>query len=278
MTSAAIARSTVSLPLNSLVCDEDLQVRRTGLDRRVVERYRVIVRNADKGGQPLPAITVAVMKGMYVVVDGFHRHKAHELEKRTHIEAELVPVSSRAEALWLAAAGNLNHGKPLSQADKKAALSRFLSAKMHLRAPRNVSRQLKQQRPAPDVMSLREIANALGLSKSTTRLWMMTHHKKRYDDLYARVDTLPRNDGDELTPYLGYQGETAPLIARNALINAGAAVENLTGDDLSAFIGGLADLLRRTLECHGADTIQTALGAGWQKQWQFEPPPPEEDF
>lgn len=70
---------------------------------------------------------VAMVGGVPLVVDGWHRVAALRHIGRGRVEAEVVEAS-RDEALVLAMMANLRHGLPLKPREKGAAVRRALGA------------------------------------------------------------------------------------------------------------------------------------------------------
>lgn len=273
MTSAYAPMRTLSqLPLDALIRDEALQVRQKGLVPRTVEQYRVAVRHAQSGSAPLPPITVGRVGGLLYVVDGFHRTKAHELEGVSEIAAEVVELPTLAQAKWMAAEGNLTHGLPLQRQDRREAFKRFIRAGMHKHADIRVSRQMKSGRPAPDTMSLKEIAARVGISKSCARLWLIHDFPRVYRALYKCTDE-PRNDGADLVPYEPYREESPAALARQSLINLGAAIAQCSEGAIPEVVHGLAAIIDAIKERFGHEKLSAAYDAGWQDGWHHKPAP-----
>lgn len=90
------------------------------VDKETVQRYAESIEH-------LPPILVYELgDGTLLVADGFHRVAAHKLVGRDKIAA-IVRQGTRDEALVAAATANVTHGRPLSNADIKAAGRRLLS-------------------------------------------------------------------------------------------------------------------------------------------------------
>jgi len=115
-------------------------------DDAVIERYRVAL---DK----LPPITVA--RG-HVLVDGYHRWKAHEREHVPDIAADDLGDLSDIQILRESIARNAAHGQQLSAADKKR-LAREL--------------WLKHFAAKPCGERTHEIAALLSVSRDTVERW-----------------------------------------------------------------------------------------------------------
>lgn len=141
------------------------QIRDT--DPHTVTRYA----HALRAGAEFPPVKVALVAGVPVLVDGYHRAAAHERIGAPFIVAEVVEATE-AEARWLAAEANLRHGKPLKRAEVRRALAAFIKAGRY-RVP------AKGNRPAR-LLSLRDIAKALGgiVAHTTVRNWIQEDHPR----------------------------------------------------------------------------------------------------
>jgi len=148
----------VTVPLARIVVDERYQVRKKGTDPGTVQRYASVLRS----GRELPPVTLALINGVYVCVDGFHRIAAHRKAGRLEVQAVIITTANEREAQWLAAEANLSHGLPLKSGEVREAFRRYVKAAHH----RKGSARFK---------SYREVADDLGGLKShtTIRNWMM---------------------------------------------------------------------------------------------------------
>ena len=264
------------LPLSSLTVSDEMQVRQKKLNPSFVERYRTIIRGEDDGADRLPPITVAKLKDMYFVADGFHRRRAFELEGAVAIECIVVEVKTRAEALWLAAKGNLAHGLPLTNAEKRVAFRRFIRAGKHQQAQELDNEFKMRQRPRHNMMTLREIAAAIGTSPSSARRWMMEDFRRHFNKYYNRQHEGSVGSG-KLNKPDAYEGETAAMTAKDALVNLGSAIPHIsTGDDLIALTQGLAATIRQFTEAHGEEVLSELVGKEREGEaWMYRLP---EDF
>lgn len=145
---------TRKVRLRDLLLDRRFQVRRA-LDQGTINRYASIYKNE----APMPPIEVAVVKGVLVVTDGWHRVEALRSLGVAEVEARVEEMTDR-EALWRAARANLQHGLPLKAAEHRNVFRAYIRARQHLDG-----RRLK---------SYREIASDLGgvRSHQTISNWM----------------------------------------------------------------------------------------------------------
>lgn len=176
------------VPLSSLTIEPALQARNAHLDPTTVNRYRGTIKAAegDKGRIPFPPVTVARLGASLYLVDGFHRYAAHRDERVSSILAIVVEVGSVKEAQWLAAKGNLQHGKQLSNKEVREAFRRFVAAREHHKADPEASPKVMEQRPRPGVMTLGEIGAVFGKAKSTTLIWFKRDYPKEFNQLYCK--------------------------------------------------------------------------------------------
>lgn len=101
-----------------------------------------------------------------VVLDGIHRLKAHELAGLDEIEVEIVEDAGKF-LLLTAASLNSKHGKPLTNAEKRSVVEKVLAAE-------------------PEI-ELKELANALAVSKSTVYGWTEEIRQGRDERLKQRA-------------------------------------------------------------------------------------------
>jgi hypothetical protein len=138
--------------LASLVVTEANQVRKGGLDQRLVDEYAKRLAHTDP-----PPLWVARTKGQLFLCDGFHRYEALKRAKRRTAWAAVVPIGL-LEARWYGAAKNRSHGLPLSSRDHRRMFRFFIDARMH---------EDEQGR----LMSLREITASLGGVRSHVTIY-----------------------------------------------------------------------------------------------------------
>src|SRR5690606_14857996 len=127
--------------------DPELQVRRR-VDPATVQKYATVLTS----GNEMPPISVGVVDGVPLVLDGWHRLAAREQIGLHDVEAT-VQRCSRREAFWLAAQANLRHGLPLKPSEQRAVFRAFIRARKH-------------RKPNGGLMSYREITRELGGGRS----------------------------------------------------------------------------------------------------------------
>lgn len=122
----------LDLPLEELVLDPALNLR-DRLDQETVDRYL-------ESWESLPPVTVFEVEGRWLLADGVHRHAAAVTLGRRAIKAE-VREGTYAEALDYVAGANLQHGLPLSRAERHRAVEVKLRLH-HARSDRHLSEEL----------------------------------------------------------------------------------------------------------------------------------------
>jgi hypothetical protein len=187
-TTAPEARRAKRIKLSKITIEPAFQSRRAHLDPVTVNRYRGPIKasEGDASRIPFPPVTAAQLGSQLYLVDGFHRYEAHWLEEVPSILCDVVKVRSLEEARWLAAKGNLHHGKPMNGAEVREAFRRFILAKQHLLADPNANPHVVHQRPRAGVMTLGEIASLFGKAKSTVARWFEDKFPKEFRRLYAK--------------------------------------------------------------------------------------------
>jgi hypothetical protein len=169
---------TENVRLADLIETEENQIR-SRFDRKTAERYE----SAMLAGSEFPPITVVVLNGAPVLVDGFHRVAAARAVGRRSLSA--IVVDAKPEELrWLAAEANMKHGLPLRKAEAREVFRAYVRAGrcFHLSGA---------------VKSSREMANELhGLRTHQTILdWMKKDFRKVWKQMIRSEE--PRHDGGE---------------------------------------------------------------------------------
>lgn len=153
-----------TIKITDLSRDPAFQVR-SKMSDGTVKRYMAIF----KSGKEMPAVQVAVVNGVPVLVDGWHRVAA--LERLGHLTVEaVVTQSSRQDARWMAAKANTEHGLPLKPAEHREVFRAYVQAKQHVR-------------PQGRLKTYREMGTDLGRPHTTIRNWT----KRHFPALYRRI-------------------------------------------------------------------------------------------
>jgi len=117
------------IPIRDIIIrPEVFQIRLDELRKDVVRDYM----SAYQRGDSMPPVRVADLKGVYYLIDGFHRMEALKWLHRDRVNAEIIPVKKEEEARWLAVKFNSIHGLRLTGKDKAKAFDIFIKAKGHL--------------------------------------------------------------------------------------------------------------------------------------------------
>ena len=117
------------IPIRDIIIrPEVFQVRLDELRKDVVRDYM----SAYQRGDNMPPVRVADLKGVYYLIDGFHRMEALKWLHRDRVNAEIIPVKNEKEARWLAVKCNSVHGLRLTGKDRAKAFDIFIKAKGHL--------------------------------------------------------------------------------------------------------------------------------------------------
>lgn len=167
------AAEVKTLRLDRLVLDKDFQFR-NGTAPATVNQYS----EAMAAGSEFPPISIAMVNGVAVVVDGWHRVEAARKNGLSTIKG-IVEVMTRSEARFRATMANLKNGLPLKPKERNAALRAALAIYIQGR------RHLKGR---AGVKSFEEISRDLGshVDRGTVRRWIERLHPKTYAKCWAK--------------------------------------------------------------------------------------------
>lgn len=140
------------ITLTQLARSSDFQIR-TKLCRQTVRSYASII----KAGGDMPPLRAALVDGVHILVDGFHRAAAYELLGIQEVDVE-VNEATRDNALWMAAEANTRHGKPLTGKEHREVFRVYIRTKQHMKGRRR--------------KSYREMQIDLQKGHTTLRNWM----------------------------------------------------------------------------------------------------------
>lgn len=149
-----------TLSINAIARDALFQVRKKMLPQ-TVEAYRLVYRS----GRAMPPVKVALIEGVHVLIDGWHRMAALELNGADAVQAVVIEMT-REEARWQAAAANLEHGVPLTPTEKREVFRVYVRTKQH------------QGKRRGQYKSYREMGVELGHPHTTVRSWMLKDFPK----------------------------------------------------------------------------------------------------
>lgn len=171
------------LTLTQLCRSRDFQIR-AKLCRNTTRNYSTII----KAGGDMPPLQVALVDGVHILVDGFHRAAAYEALGYEDVDVEVTPAT-RDEALWMAAQANTRHGLPLTNREQREVFRVYVRTKQYLKGKRR--------------KSYREMQNDLKKGHATLRNWMQQDFPGLFramggDDLNHSPGGLP--DGQPKPP------------------------------------------------------------------------------
>jgi hypothetical protein len=220
----------VRFPIADLHRERRFQIRGR-VEPATVDRYA----NALRAEVELPPVRVAMVAGVPVLVDGWHRVAAHQIIGATHVLAFITEASTQ-EAQWLAAEANLTHGLPLKKAEIRTAFRAFITARRH-RIPARAGQ-------GPGRLSYRDIAKALGghVSHPAVYNWMrkdFPNIAKEYGG--EAMDTTAEAPGPE-DPEEGFARAAQEAIAQALSAARGVRDPGRRGELIAAAEGALREL------------------------------------
>ncbi|WP_337996262.1 ParB N-terminal domain-containing protein [Oleispirillum naphthae] len=232
---------TKELLVEALVLDPKLQFRAVMNDWQVDK-----LAAAYDSGKKIPPIKVALVNGVPMVVDGWHRVRALK-QLGWKVVSALVTVSTAEEAQFAAALANTQHGLPLKPREHKkaqrTALALYLRMKRHLPAKGKVK-------------PFRDIGLELGgIDHTTIRRWIMVDHPRIAQNHWGIQPIAPGGGGyQEIIPKITPRG-TVEESLRNAL----------------AAFQGISDPAERRAVIAGAETIVERMKVAGE--WRIEATP-----
>ncbi|GJD36949.1 hypothetical protein [Methylobacterium aerolatum] len=149
-----------TVSLDAVAMDAFFQIREK-LNPRTVESYQHLYR----AGTEMPPVEVALVDGIMILVDGWHRATALKALGREMIEATVTKMT-RQEARWKAADANSRHGLQLKPAEKRQRFRVYVETGQ------------QQARQRGKVKSYREMERDLGMPFTTIRSWMQKDFPK----------------------------------------------------------------------------------------------------
>ncbi|MCH8180538.1 MAG: hypothetical protein IIA02_12255 [Proteobacteria bacterium] len=165
---------------DDVIRTQTLQVRRK-LNPAAVRQYRDMTRAGS--APPLVKVAAVTERGTtrHYLVDGWHRWEADALVTHgsgpTILVRVLAAPMSMAEAAWVAAAANLNHGVQLKRSEMVEVFKAYVRARKH--------------RTREGYRSYREMAADLGTPKSTLARWMHKHFHSIASRMGGEEGTAP---------------------------------------------------------------------------------------
>jgi len=229
--------SIVIVDADEPLCLREYQMR-AKLDRTMIDRYA----KAYRSGAKFPPISIAIVNGRPIVVDGWHRLTAQRRIGQANVAAHVV-TATKPEALAMAAQANLRNGLPLKRKELLSAFKTLIRAGRHRQGTR--------------LLSYRELQDLLGgiVRHTTIRNWMIRHYPK-----------IARQYSGEAVE--GSRGEPRDSDLAALMMARSAAVEALT------LVGGIKNPARRGEAIAFVESALAHLKAG--AKWT--PPQPNDDF
>lgn len=223
-----------NIPIKEILQDESFQVRKN-LDNGIIKRYASVY----KAGDAMPPVTVARIGQGLVLVDGWHRIAALKSLGCPEVSA-VIKEATEAEARWMAAKANTEHGLQLKSSELRAVFRVYVRAGKY--------RGVGQGKPK----SYRQIASELGGQKSysTIRNWMKKDFRR-----------ISKQYGNE-EPQRGQGGLPDTHTGNHFVMTARAALD----DALTAFRCVDDDPYQRGELIEHTERILTAMKDG--KPWE----------
>jgi hypothetical protein len=171
--------------VNEIVYREDLYPRFEA-NQALIQKYAYSIEH-------LPAIKIN-QNG--ILIDGFHRWKAHQLNGETVIKVDVVETSSEKELKRLAYQLNSNHGLQLSADEKRKYACEMIGE-----------------------MSVKELALTLSVSESSIKDWTVTQRKAMEEERNRKIVELylrAWNTQEAIADVMGINQSTVERIMQNA--------------------------------------------------------------
>lgn len=127
------AAKTRWVPLQHIAAEDDMQPRLT-ISEDAIRRYKDTLRANPRAFPPILLADIGTTKETWrgeeralVVVDGWHRFRAHGELGKDRIQARVIQCSTE-HARWIAALANMHHGLPLKRGDQRRVFRRYVEA------------------------------------------------------------------------------------------------------------------------------------------------------
>ena len=89
----------------------------------------------------------------FILMDGWHRVQATQLNGWNHIRARIISVASPKEYRWIAAKGNRTHGIRLTRADRREVFRAYVEAGEHRKGRRGFKSAREMARELQGIVS-----------------------------------------------------------------------------------------------------------------------------
>lgn len=151
----------ITIRVDDIVIDPTIQPRVGGIDNDHV-------RTLEEAIDDLLPLSVVVLNGGYVLVDGWHRLAALQNQGRAEVSALVLDVPDDDDVHRLAFDLNASHGRPLSLDDRRAEAARVLEANPTI-SDREVGRHCGLSQPT--VAKIRtELEQSARIERTTERV------------------------------------------------------------------------------------------------------------
>lgn len=190
--------NVIELPLECVVYRTDLYPRFQPNPQKIQE----YATNLDV----LPAIEVS---DTYILIDGYHRWKAHETVGAETIKAIVTPVASEMQLLQLAVQRNATHGLQLSQDDKKRYAIQWWK-----------------------VLTDEEVCRTLSISDRTFREWTRDKRKQQEEETRQAIYDLwlACRTHEEISKAVNLDRTTVTKQIAEFVKNGGSAENHFSGN------------------------------------------------
>lgn len=146
----------MNINVKDIIFREDLYPRFEA-NQALIQKYAYSIEH-------LPPIKISQSN---ILIDGFHRWKAHQLNGETEIAADVVEITSEKELKRLAYQLNSNHGLQLSADEKRRYAGEMIGE-----------------------MSVKELALVLSVSESSIKDWTVAQRKALEDERNRKIIEL----------------------------------------------------------------------------------------
>ncbi len=244
---------TKTVALEQLDIAPGVQLAARGVDGATVQGYV----EALASGAQFPPVLAFSENGNLWLADGFHRVAALKFLGHETVEAE-IKDGTKCDAMIYAATANVEHGKPMSQAEKREAGKRLL--RLTNWSNREIARRLAVSEKA--VRNWRALSADMSADTSLTRTVMRsgTTYTMDVSAIAKRPTQAEWKPPDAPVPHVSYNSGNNEWYTPPEYIAAARAV--MGGIDLDPASCEVAN------EIVGAKTFYTAEDDGLAHDWQ----------
>jgi predicted transcriptional regulator len=157
----------ITIRVDDIVIDPTIQPRVGGIDNDHV-------RALEEAIDGLPSLSVVVLNGGYVLVDGWHRLAALQNQGRAEVSAVVLEVPADDDVHRMAFELNASHGRPLLLVDRRAEAARELETNPKM-SDREIGRRCGLSQPT--VAKIRaNLEQSAQISRTTSRVGKGGYH------------------------------------------------------------------------------------------------------